>query len=301
MTAALVLLARDATAGSALRSLGAASLVGISGLQLTNVTADSIRYFLVVPARFRATISIWPWISIFTIGRLLNMALPQSGTVFRAARLKVEYRIPVASFIGSVAAVTWLGNAVALLIAGALVANSRSVGLGLGILGLAALIVVALFGVPRLISGGSSRVRFLMPTRVKVALAHFGESFAELARGKDGLAVAGTSIVSQLAGAAAYVAACAAIGVDDPFLVGVVLYSGTTIATVVSLTPGGIGITELAAGVAAVVVNVSAGVGVLAALIVRATGLAALVLLALVAFRAERLAARDQSPNGDSR
>jgi uncharacterized membrane protein YbhN (UPF0104 family) len=127
-----------------------------------------------------------------------------------------------------------------------------------------------------------------------VAAAGLGESFVEMARTRGRFSkVLGTSVVTQLSGAAAYVVVAFALGIDDAVVAGAALYAGTTVATTVALTPGGIGIAELAAAAVGSAIDIGAGVGVLAALVIRLTGKVALALLALVS----TVAARRRSVN----
>lgn len=284
---AVVLLVRDEEARAALRLVSLAALGVVFFTQAVNVVTDSVRYQMVVPARFRAAIPWWRWHAIFAVGRLLNMAVPQSGMAYRAARLRLEHDLPVSSFIGGVAAISWLGNGVALVLTAVVlgVVGETSAALVVAAIGVGLLALVGLL--PRVARKGRARRR--LPERLALVAAGLGESFVELASVPGRLVrVLAVSVVTQLAGVVGFVLVSHALGLESPVLVGAVLYTSATIVTVVSLTPGGLGITELAAAIAAGALGVGAGTGVAVALIIRVTGTVALALFATVATVADR-------------
>ena len=270
-------------------ALGVVGLILV--LQVINVVTDSIRYRMVLPERYRAVLGRWSWHRIFAIGRLLNAVIPQAGMAYRAAHLRIALGIPVSSFFGSVAVVTWLGNGMVMVFAGigVLIASSLA---GALILGLGLVVLALIILGPRLWVARGGRERTVLPSRVESVLARFGESFVELAhRPRQLRAVIGMSLLTQFSGAAAFVLVCTALDIENAFAVGAVIYSATTVIGVVSLTPAGIGITELAAGLAGGLLDIGAGVGVLVALVIRITGI---VSVGLLAGTAAVLEARDR-------
>lgn len=281
---AVVVVVRDDAATDALTALAVWALVVVLAVQVVNVVADSVRYWMVLPSRFRPGVPLWRWHHIFAVGRLLNLLIPQAGAAYRAARLKLGHGVPVATFFGSVAAITWLGNGIALLAASAAVLIAGETVAGVVIAGVGAVILIGIWALPRLPWFSETKAPGWMPARAVSIVGNFGEAFRELGAGRERLVpVVGVSIVSQLAGLIAYVIVVGALGAENAIVVGSVVYTGTTIATVVSLSPGGLGITELTAGVAGAAVDFGAAAAVLAAFIIRATGLVAVGGLALLA------------------
>lgn len=295
MAAAVVLVVSDEGARGALGGLSVTTLALVLGLQAVNVVADSIRYRMVLPARFRESVGRWRWHRIFAVGRLLNSVIPQAGMAYRAAHLRVSAGLPLSAFFGSVAAVSWLGNGVVLIVAGLVVlaAGSAVAGAMVGTLGLAILVLMVLL--PRLRRSRHGATA----SPLSRALAGFAESFVELGRTPGRLrSVLAVSLVTQAAGATAFIAVCSGLAVPDPVVTGVVLYAATTVITVISLTPGGIGVTELAAGMAGGLLDAGAAVGVLVALVIRVTGLTSVGVLAGVSSWLEDA---PTAPTGDPR
>ncbi len=276
---AVALVVNDDAARDALKGIAFPVVALILLLQFVNVAADSVRYRMVLPERYRAMTGRWSWHRIFAVGRLLNALIPQAGTAYRVANLRIAQGMPVSTFFGSVAVMTWLGNAMVMVFAGigVLVAGSLFGALILGAgVSLIGLIIVG----PRFWVARAGRAKGV-PSRIASTLARFGESFVELAhRPKQLRAVVGMSLVTQVSGAAAFVVVCSALGIEDAFAVGAMIYSATAITSVVSLTPAGIGVTELAAGLAGGLLDIGAALGVLVALVIRVTGFVAVSVLA---------------------
>ena len=293
---AVFLLVRDDAVFDALRVIDPLMLGVVGVLQVANTVTDSLRYHMVFPRRYRDALPLWRWHHIFSVGRLLNMLVPQAGTAYRAARLRMSHGVPVASFMGGIAAITWLGNGVALVLTALVLLGVGSVVVGVAVLAVGIGLVAIVGLLPRL-SRSRAGAPGRLPGRVAAAAATFGESFVELARTPGRLLrVLAISSIAQLSGAVAYVLVCVALDVPDPLVAGVVLYASTTIVTVVSLTPGGIGITELAAAAAGVALDLGAGVGVLVALIIRITGTLSVTLLFGAAMLRDGVDTRSDSP-----
>lgn len=299
---AVLLLLGDEAALDALLSIEGAMVGLVMAFQGINVVTDSIRYRMVVPSRFRSRIPQWRWHRIFAVGRLLNLVFPQAGTVYRAAQLRISDDMPVSAFMGGVAVITWLGNGLALVITAVVLAAVGELLAAVVVLAVAAVILVLVVVVPRMGIGAPGGLRRRIPAPAAAAAAGFGESFVELARTPGRLArVLAVSATTQLSGVAAFVVVCVALGVPDPLVAGAILYASTTIVTVVSLTPGGLGITELAAAAAGTALDLGAGVGVLVALVIRVTGILAVTLLAAAAMIAEQGSPEIIPPSDGSR
>jgi uncharacterized protein (TIRG00374 family) len=294
---AVWLVVRDQDARDALSQVDGVTLALVFLLQAINIVTDSIRYLMAIPGRYRSGIHRWAWHYIFTVGRIMNGVAPPSGTAYRAGHLRVVFGVPVGAYFGSVLAISWLGNGVALTVMGVVVLLVGSAGMGAIVLfiGLAILFLVGVAPRFRLLTGRST---FRMPERVVSALREMGSAFAEMARTPRHLArVLVVSVVTQISGAIAYVLACHALGIDSPLEVGVIIYAATSVATVVPLIPGGLGVAELTAAAVGELIDIGAGLGVLAALVIRVTGFLAVSMLAIAAVLGGGAKAAFKSPS----
>ena len=267
-TIALVLTLRDDEARRVLRELTVAAVLLILGLQAVRVVLESVRYRMAIPDRYRKVIPIWTWHWVFAVGRLLNMMVPQVGTAYRATHLRLAHGLPVSSFIGATFVITWLGNGFATLASGAIVvAESVVAGVALMVLG-----VLLVGGVALLTLVGTRVGAGPNSGRLSRLAAGMLEGSADLRHGNRLILMLGASLVSQVLGLITYVAVCTALGVDRPELTAAVLFAALTVASTVSLTPGGLGISEAIAGLAGGLLGIGAGVGVVIALVMRITG-----------------------------
>lgn len=286
VAAAILVMLADDEARGAIELLAVPTLALTLFLAIASVTGDSLQFHAVLPDSYRRSMGMWRWHYVFATGRLLNLLVPQAGAAYRAAQLRLEHGIPVATFYGAVAATTGVGAAVSWVLAGVIViAGAPVLGSVVLALGVAALLGFAVMvrrlgrvvGTP---TGEFGRVR---------RVAHsFAAGFVDLAHRRRFTRVLAISLLSQLFGALVYVVASDALGVRNPIVAGAALYAGTSVATVVSLTPGGLGLTELAAGLSAYFIDLGPGVGVLVALVARVIGILAVLLLAGTAALASR-------------
>lgn len=286
VAAAILVMLADDEARAAIGLLAVPTMALTLLFAIASVSGDSLQFRAVLPDSYRQSMGRWRWHYVFATGRLLNLLVPQAGAAYRAAQLRLEHGIPVATFYGAVAATTGVGAAVSWVLAGVIVIGGApllgSVVLALGV---AALLVFAIV-VRRLGRGVATPAD--AGGRVRRVARTFAAGFVDLAQRHRFTRVLAISVLSQLFGALVYVVASDALGVSNPIVAGAALYAGTSVATVVSLTPGGLGLTELAAGLSAYFIDLGPGVGVLVALVARVIGILAVLLLAGVAALASR-------------
>ena len=186
---AVALVVNDDAARDALKGIAFPVVALILLLQFVNVAADSVRYRMVLPERYRAMTGRWSWHRIFAVGRLLNALIPQAGTAYRVANLRIAQGMPVSTFFGSVAVMTWLGNAMVMVFAGigVLVAGSLFGALILGAgVSLIGLIIVgpSLLGCPGRTGKGRAFPHRIDPGEVRREFRGIGTSSETVARGR---------------------------------------------------------------------------------------------------------------------
>ncbi len=284
---ATVILVRDRSALDAISGLAPTALASIAVLHIANGFVEAMRYHSVLPDKQRQTLGRPEWLRIFVVGRIMNMVVPQSGTAYRAAQLKASHGLSVASFLGGVVVATWVGNAVASVFAALIIGLAGHRLAAVGLLGLALAILGGLWWSARLLE---RNVRpSWMPDRLEAIGRRLGESLLELraqpARARHLILL---TLVAQATALAAAVLVMRALGVPEPIVAGSVVFVALTVSTVVSLSPGGLGIAELAGAVSVMSVSLNAGLGVAAALVIRVSGTVALIVLALASLLGER-------------
>jgi uncharacterized membrane protein YbhN (UPF0104 family) len=92
---------RDLNSLDALRTISQIAIVVILVLQGLYLIPESYRQQVVVESAGKTQLPTFGWFRIFVIGRFLNSLIPQSGNVYRALRLKVDYEIGYVDYVGS--------------------------------------------------------------------------------------------------------------------------------------------------------------------------------------------------------
>lgn len=201
-------------------------------------------------------------------GFLLNHVPFNAGLVMRAAVLKRDHALPYTSYLALVSVNALVNVAVAGLVAlVAVFSTSHSGGVSLPL--------VLMFGALLLASVGGLLVpRAWVPSRanfVTQRLAALAEGFALIRGGGSGLVMLGGLATSKLLMAALRMSICfAALGVDVTPLAAAVLGATTILASIVNITPGNLGLREIALAELAGVLGNAYAVGVAAASIDRA-------------------------------
>jgi uncharacterized membrane protein YbhN (UPF0104 family) len=112
----------DDEARAALGSVGVLSLAGLVALQAIYLLPQAYRYLLALRLAASQPIPALAWFRLFVLGRFLNSLIPQAGTFYRGLRLKEDYQVPVARYLGGFVAFTWLSTILNLAVASIVIA-----------------------------------------------------------------------------------------------------------------------------------------------------------------------------------
>lgn len=92
-------------------------ILAIIGLQLLYYLLQSYRFQIVVEKCSDRKLPFFPWLKLFVLGRFLNTIFSQTGNVYRSVRLKTDYGISYTKYIGAFASIAWLDTCMNLGIA----------------------------------------------------------------------------------------------------------------------------------------------------------------------------------------
>ncbi|MDH3605934.1 MAG: hypothetical protein OER12_02950, partial [Acidimicrobiia bacterium] len=109
----------DDEAREALVSIPAGAVAGLIALQVIYLLPQAYRYLIALRQATTRTIPALGWFRLFVVGRFLNALIPQGGTAYRGLRLKEDYGVPIANYLGGFVAFTWLSTVLNMIIAGA--------------------------------------------------------------------------------------------------------------------------------------------------------------------------------------
>jgi uncharacterized membrane protein YbhN (UPF0104 family) len=302
-TVALVVLRGEEL--GALADLAPAAVAWLVAQQLLYLVAQSGRFHVVLVRFARRPVGFVPWLRLFTIGRFLNLFVPQAGNVYRAVELRRRFDVGYQDFVAAFVNAPWL----------AMVLN-----LALGAVAVAALQpAAAIAGWPlwlvlagaTLLGGAAPFVALavlpLMPDRwrplawLRARLSEMVRATLESLRDRRYLArVLAWTLVSFVQASAMLWYGFAALGSPVGVAEAIAFYVLLQLATYFPVTPGNVGVQELAFGALAAGFGAAAVDGVVVSGLIRVTGVVALVLAALPMGGVEALrAARAPSHTGE--
>ncbi len=273
----------------AIEELTIGSGVALVALQVAYLFPQSYRYEIITEEHAGVALPSLGWFRIFAVGTLLNNFLMQAGLVYRAAALKRLAGVSLGAYVGSYASFAWLSLLLNLAVATVLLGVlSPSVTFGIvpawiAMVLAAAVVAVAPVVLERVARRTSSRHRVLaagrdilrdiveLPRRPRFARRFLVSSAAATALG--------TAVVVT-----------AAHGLDAGVSVGeaALFLALVQMSSLIVVTPGNLGIRELAFSLIGGALETGAVNGLLISAVTRATGIVALVIGAGGAWVLER-------------
>lgn len=284
-----------------------ASLLLLVLLQAVQFALQAYRQKQILEQSAQVHMPFRPWIGMFVVSRLLNQVIPQSGNVYRSVELKQLHNISLTHYVSSLVAAGWLGMAfnfalAALAIAVIGGADMRLWGIpapvlliGCAALNVAAPLVIAKL-VPKLPPLAHPRVDWLRRKMTAVVDA----SVRGFARISFLVPFVGVSLASFAVAVASLAVAFHSLSVRVDLSSLILFQVVMQLSSIVIVTPGNLGITEIGAGLVGHVLGMGMGPGMLVSALMRLTGVATLILIALPLGGWRILRARAAAPSADS-
>lgn len=98
-------------------SLDAKILIEILFLQCIFIALQSWRFQIIIEKCSHIKLPFWPWTKIFVLGRFLNLIFTQAGNIYRGVQLKAKYGITYTHYISAFSSMAWIDTCMNLLIA----------------------------------------------------------------------------------------------------------------------------------------------------------------------------------------
>lgn len=269
-----------------LGGLEAWAVVALVAMQLAYLVVQSGRFHVVLARLAGRPVGFWPWLRLFVLGRFLNLFVPQAGNVYRAVELRRRFGVGYTRFAAAFVNAPWLAMVLNFALGAAVVVvaqgEARLGGWPLALVLAAAAVATAAapFALALLLPLVPRRLRALAWLRGRLE-EMVGVTLASL-RDPGYLArVAGWTVAAFVQASAMLYLALSALGADVSVAEAVAFYVLLQLATYVAVTPGNLGLQELAFGVLAVGLGSAAVDGVVVSGLVRVTGVVAVVAAAL--------------------
>jgi uncharacterized membrane protein YbhN (UPF0104 family) len=260
------------------------SVIAILVLLLLYFTLYAYRFVLLIDKHCGCRIGLLTWIRMLVVVRFLNAAVPQMGTVYRAITLKRDFGVSYRDYISANLFFIWTDTIINFAIALAMIAVSgTSVALwgysGLSLMAIALVTTTAMpFLAQLLFSISPTRPRFVDKLTLVV------KDFVEGARDPVYMLVSfAIAFLSFMLMAAVFKILLAVVEVDVSFATLALFNALYRLTFHVSITPGNIGIRELAYGLLCAEANIGMSKGVLVSSELRVFLALSLVILAILA------------------
>ena len=269
-----------------LEALDPAATLLLVALQAVYLVVQSGRFHVVLVKLADVRVGFGAWLQLFVIGRFLNLFLPQAGNVYRAVELRHRFGVGYTRFAAAFVNAPWVAMVLNFVLGAAVVAFAQPEArvAGGSLAGWLALAAVGTAVAPLL----ASLLLPLVPRRFRLLAWLHGRLSEMVAVTLGSLRDVGYLLRVIAWTLAAFVQATAmlwvgfvALGSDVGLAEAVAFYVLLQLATYLPLTPGNLGVQELAFGVLAVGLGSAAVDGVVVSALVRVTGVIALVALAL--------------------
>jgi uncharacterized membrane protein YbhN (UPF0104 family) len=258
---------------------------GIAALVAFNQLLMSVRLSLAVEQCGGRGVSQTTWFRLTSVGQFLNQFVPQLGNVYRAVVLKRDHGLSYLSYASALFAFVWLDTLMAFIIALSVIAVLEP---GLSLLGFPALLVLVLV-IAAVASGPTVILSLLRRFRPSSTSRYRARLVTLLSTARGALESPGflarffvVNVVTTAVHAGALFLGFFAVG-SDIGIGGLVLFQVfIRFSNLMQVTPGNLGVNELAYGLLAHASSASVEQGVGVALLSRAVGLVTVNLLGVV-------------------
>lgn len=289
------LVARDPAPLIALASVDPLVLVAMVVLIVANQLVMSLRIGYAVEECAGAAISKWIWFRLTSIGQFLNLMVPQLGNLYRAVVLKRDHGVAYTHYAAGLFAFVWIDLMIGIVFALIVIAiqdSSMRVGSMPAIAVLALLLAAALLApilAKRVLSTrGTGRIAALR-MRATALLDTATRVLVEGSYLVRALVLNVLLVATQVASLhLAFDSVGASLDIGHLMLFQVIL----RISNQIVITPGNLGLTELAYGVLASASGSTVQLGVAAAVMIRAIGSVVVIALGLALGGATHLTQR---------
>lgn len=255
---------------SRLRGLETLDVVAITVLHMVYFSIHAYRLRYVIKRCSRRSVPYWQWFRIFMLGGFLNKVIPQAGNIYRGIRLKEEHRVSYSDFTAAFVLFTWFDvwlNVGVAVIGVALLAPYLTL-LGVPAIWVLPAVALAVLAAPFLVRAAIAA----MSGRIRTAEGIGEKMDAVLAPCRDwrfSLIVVALGVVVFLPMCARIFVVFAALGHDLSVPTVVLFYALLKLSQVVSITPGNLGVQELALGWVAHETGIGMAEGILASALLR--------------------------------
>jgi len=267
-----------------LTNLNPLYLIALASLIFLGHLIFTYRFHMVLKKCTGKTIPFWHWFKMVILGRFLSTIAPQAGNIYRSITLKQNYQIPHAHYAGSLFAVTWMDAIFNFIIAGIILLLFQPEMLlgGIRMWLLLLLLAVGLALVPIMLKILIGRWRFHNP-RIKWLHNRLSEllkvSLSTLGDGPFMFKFFLIGIISFINAVAAFYLCFGSLGIQVNLSLLALFYVILKLSNQIMITPGNLGIREIAYGLISQHMQIGMTQGILVSVLIRLISTIVIIIL----------------------
>ncbi|MFC1675668.1 lysylphosphatidylglycerol synthase transmembrane domain-containing protein [Planctomycetota bacterium] len=235
------------------------------------------RFKIIIEKCSGSSLSFWKWFRIFSQARFLNIVIPQLGNIYRGISLKKFFNISYTNYISAFASFAWMDTCFNLLVATAIISLfARDLKIGrFNALGLLSVLTVLIITTPVLMKLVLSK----LPIRAKKLAWLKGRvnevlhaTITNLKDVKYFLIINSLGLLVMVRTILIYYILFYSLGVQPQIVALLLFYALFKISSFFIITPGNIGIQEIAFGFLSDQLGIGMAEGILVCVIGRVVG-----------------------------
>ena len=271
---------------SALRQVSLVSILVLTLLQIAFIVVQSGRYHAVIVKCAETRVPFFAWLRLFLIAQVLNLFVPQAGNVYRGFELKRAFGVSLTRYVAAYVNAPWIAMVLYFTLGAAVVGV---IGQDIVIAGLPLAVLLGVAAIVMAVAPFAGRAMLMvLPQRYR-PIAWLRRRLGEV------LSVTMTSVrdpayvsrmllwtlASFVLGVALFWVGFGAVRIEVGLAPVVAYFVVLQLTTFVMITPGNLGVRELAFGVLAASLGAAVFEGVLVSALLRATKYIALLAFSL--------------------
>lgn len=260
------------------------SIIAITCLAVLSHVIYSYRFRIILRKCSGSAVPFWPWLKIVLLGRFLTAFAPQAGNIYRSVCLKKKYQVPYTRYASSFFSFAWMDTCLNILytIAVVLAVKPDLRLTNFNALYLLIILTIAVAAIPVILVLIFQTIRF-RNNRLAWLHAKLSEMLTvSVSSVKDPaymLKIILTGIIAFANTLAVLYLCFLSIGIPASLPILALFYVLLKLSTQILITPGNLGIRELAYGILSDQMNIGMAQGILVSVIIRVIGTSVTIIL----------------------
>ena len=260
------------------------AVVGMGILGVLTHVIYSWRFKIILKKCSGCSIAFVPWFKMVVLGRFLSTFAPQAGNVYRSICLKKNYGVSYTRYAGSLFSITWLDTCLNLIFAGVIILaiKPKLQIANMPVLYLLAATLISIIAVPFVLEAVFRVIKF---RNQRIAWIHsklselLTVSVQSLGDGKYIAMIVVTGLIGFINTLAIFYLCFFSLDIRFALPDLALFYVVLKLSNHIIITPGNMGVRELAYGILSEQIDIGMGKGILISVILRIIGTVVIIIL----------------------